>query len=194
MTLARNPSSHMTPEMNISNSACASSRSHHDFEPEVEPLVPLLIASVFLYWSNTPAGSACSVSFTVVSTTVAASLDQVGKYASVAAMAKVRPTVRRSALGLRWTVTVQDTTPIASSTNAIGVSTRFISAHWLRKFGNSVLKSFIVNPAFYLLGARGLSIMRKLGRCVFEAKYFAVPPDALFHLRLAFFATRFFLP
>jgi len=33
-----------------------------------------------------------------------------------------------------------------------------------------------------------------LGRCVFEAEYFAVSPDALFDLRLAFFATRFFLP
>ena len=50
-----------------------------DLVPELEPLVPLLIASVFLYWSNTPAGSACSVSLTVVSTTVAASFDQVGR-------------------------------------------------------------------------------------------------------------------
>ena len=45
----------------------------------------------------------------------------------------------------------------------------------------------------FSLGARGLSIRGKLGRGVFEAEHFAVAPDALFHLRLAFFATRLFL-
>ena len=70
---------------------------------------------------------------------------------------------------------------------ATGVSTRFSSAHWFRKLGKSVLKSFMA------LGRGDLAASWECRRRGVDPEGFAIAPKTLFHLRLPLLTTGLFL-